>query len=156
MELEIKVNSELNKYQTQTKSELYMFESRFNKIESLFAEAKSERHDMLFKFEKQRTEHTFLVDAFTSLEDRVKNFETAVNERFEKIEARFDRLEERFDHLEERFDHLEERFDHLEERFDRLEERFDRLEERFDHLAARFDRLESIVLKVVGHFNIKI
>ncbi len=90
-------------------------------------------------------------------DERLEEFGTRVDERFDRAEAqsaeRFERVDERFERVDERFDRAEEkaeeRFITIERRLVEVDRRFDRLEAKFDAQGARLDSFNRTLLTVV-------
>jgi DNA anti-recombination protein RmuC len=68
--------------------------------------------------------------------------ESWTDERLDEFSTHVDR---RFDAVEQRFDAVDQRFDAVEQRFDAVDKRLDRIEDRIEQGFARFDgRLDAI------------
>jgi len=60
----------------------------------------------------------------TWTDERMDDFATYTDQRFDAVDKRFDAVDKRFDAVDRRFDAMDKRFDAVDRRLDRLDDRF--------------------------------
>jgi archaellum component FlaC len=60
-------------------------------------------------------------------DERLDDFATNVDKRFDQVDKRFEQVDKRFEQVDKRFDQVDKRFDQVDRRFDRLEDKFEDL-----------------------------
>jgi len=73
-----------------------------------------------------------------------KQWNTEMQERFDKLQAAADEFRGRFDAIDIRFKEVDQRFEAVDRRFDVMDQRFEAVDRRFDEFETRILRAFKI------------